>query len=106
MGDIITINVCVIFLIIFLVFSMLVIQKLNKIIEILERTVKDDGRGKGATVRQTGYSEPVNTPSEKSTTRIDKVAELPPEIIAPNLRKPPRPAGGFGSRVSDTQSDT
>ena len=106
MDSIIVLNICVIFLIIFLVFSMLVIQKLNKIIEILERMVKDDERRKGVTVRQAGYSEPVNTPSKKSVTKINKVAELSPEIIAPNLRKPPRPAGGFGSRVSDTQSDT
>jgi len=27
------------------------------------------------------------------------VQELPPEIVAPNLKKPPRPEGGFGSRV-------
>ena len=104
-NSIIILNVYVIFLIMFLIFSMLVIQKLNKMIEILERTVKDDERRKGTTARRTSHSEPINTPSKKSTT-ISKVAELPPEIIAPNLKKPPRPAGGFGSRVSDTQSDT
>jgi len=106
MGDTIVLNVCVIFLVIFLVFSMLVIQKLNKIIEILEKMVKDDERRKGTTTRQARYSEPIDTSSEKPTSKFNKVAELPPEIIAPNLKKPPRPAGGFGSRVSDTQSDT
>jgi predicted Holliday junction resolvase-like endonuclease len=105
MDNVIILNICVIFLVIFLVVSMLVIQKLNKMIEILERTVKDDERRKGTTARRTSHSEPVNTPSKKSTT-IGKVAELPPEIIAPNLKKPPRPAGGFGSRVGDAQSDT
>lgn len=27
------------------------------------------------------------------------VEDLPPEVIAPSLKKPPRPEGGFGSRV-------
>jgi hypothetical protein len=29
----------------------------------------------------------------------ESVDELPPEILAPSLKKPPRPQGGFGSRV-------
>jgi hypothetical protein len=106
MHDLIVLNICVISLIIFLVFSMLMVQKLNKIIEILERVAKNNERRKGSTARQTGYSEPTNTPSEKAIVGINEVAELPPEVIAPNLKKPPRPAGGFGSRVGDVKSDT
>lgn len=33
---------------------------------------------------------------QKSTAAVP---ELPPEAIAPQLRRPPRPAGGFGSSV-------
>lgn len=33
-----------------------------------------------------------------------QVGELAPETIAPNLRKPPRPAGGFGRRVGEPNS--
>lgn len=29
-----------------------------------------------------------------------KVEELAPEVVAPNIKKPPRPPGGFGSKVS------
>jgi len=32
------------------------------------------------------------------TTRIT-APELPPDVIAPNIRKPPKSRGGFGSRV-------
>lgn len=35
---------------------------------------------------------------EDSKKELKKVGELPPEILAPNFTKPPRPAGGFGSR--------
>lgn len=38
------------------------------------------------------------TTSIRKTTPIP-VAELPPESIAPNLRKPPKPRGGIGSRI-------
>lgn len=30
-----------------------------------------------------------------------KVGQLPPEAIAPNFAKPPRPPGGFGSSTSE-----
>lgn len=36
----------------------------------------------------------------------DGVGELPPEVIAPSLKKPPRPQGGFGSRVGKSDGDT
>lgn len=35
-----------------------------------------------------------------------EVETLPPEIIAPKLKKPPRPPGGFGSRTGQTKRDT
>jgi len=107
MDNIIILNICVIFLVIFLVVSMLVIQKLNKFIEILEKMANDERQG--ATIRRTGCSKLVDTPSEKPISKIGKigkVAELPPETIAPNLKKPPRPIGGFGFKVGDAQSDT
>jgi hypothetical protein len=36
----------------------------------------------------------------QETKKAKRVGELPPEVVAPNLTKPPRPAGGFGSRAS------
>ncbi len=37
---------------------------------------------------------------------VTKVEDLDPEKIAPSLAKPPRPAGGFGTRASGTERDT
>jgi hypothetical protein len=101
MDNVIILNICVIFLVV----SMLVIQKLNKLIEILEKMAENDERGQGVAVRRTEYSTSIEKPISK-IGKIGKVAELPPEAIAPNLKKPPRPAGGFGSRVGDVKSDT
>ena len=40
--------------------------------------------------KSAGYNEGDNT----------TVEDLSPEVIAPNIKKPPRPEGGFGARVS------
>ena len=32
------------------------------------------------------------------------VSDLPPQVIAPHIGKPPRAKGGFGSRVKDENS--
>jgi|6_EtaG_2_1085325.scaffolds.fasta_scaffold04869_3 hypothetical protein len=48
----------------------------------------------------TGYNE-----SESRQRAATKVEEIPPEIFAPSLKKPPRPEGGFGSRVSKDDGD-
>jgi hypothetical protein len=32
---------------------------------------------------------------------IQKVKDIPPEVIAPNIVKPPRAAGGLGTKVRD-----
>lgn len=37
----------------------------------------------------------------KAVVKNTKLAELPPEIIAPVILKPPKPAGGFGSKVTE-----
>jgi hypothetical protein len=44
---------------------------------------------------------PVDSKSagHQQSKKQEQVGELPPEIIAPSLKKPPRPEGGFGSRV-------
>lgn len=41
----------------------------------------------------------VTTPEEIHARSARTVAELPPDLIAPNLRKPPKSRGGVGSRV-------
>jgi len=41
----------------------------------------------------------VSSPTEDSTITVRRVEPLPPEVVAPNLFKPPRPRGGFGSAV-------
>jgi hypothetical protein len=41
----------------------------------------------------------VTTPEEVHARSARTVAELPPDLIAPNLRKPPKSRGGVGSRV-------
>lgn len=45
------------------------------------------------------------TPAVKKKPRSDKY-ELSPETIAPAIKKPPRPAGGFGSVVSHRNDNT
>jgi hypothetical protein len=35
------------------------------------------------------------------TPEIQKVRDIPPEVIAPNIVKPPRAAGGLGTKVRD-----
>lgn len=35
-----------------------------------------------------------------------KVEDLPPDTIAPNIGKPPRPPGGFGSAVGKTHGNS
>ena len=37
--------------------------------------------------------------SEIESRKEESVEDLPPEILAPGLKRPPRPQGGFGSRV-------
>lgn len=41
----------------------------------------------------------VSTPTKDQAITPRRVEELPPEVVAPNLFKPPRPRGGFGSAV-------
>lgn len=45
------------------------------------------------------------TPTVKKKPRSDKY-ELSPETIAPAIKKPPRPAGGFGSVVNHRDDNT
>jgi hypothetical protein len=39
--------------------------------------------------------------SDPSKPDIKTVEDLPPEVMAPYLRKPPRAPGGFGSKTED-----
>jgi hypothetical protein len=36
----------------------------------------------------------------------NKVPDLPPQAIAPKLKAPPRPKGGFGSKDSNSQEES
>jgi len=47
--------------------------------------------------RTDGSVAPNSTSSRAKTPKV--VAELPPDVIAPNIRKPPKSRGGFGSHV-------
>lgn len=49
--------------------------------------------------RQSFDGNTVAYPAESHTTAVRKVVELAPEIIAPNLKTPPRARGGFGTAV-------
>jgi len=37
---------------------------------------------------------------------IQEIGDIPPDVIAPCIKNPPRPAGGFGSRVSENDGST
>lgn len=50
---------------------------------------------------QTSYTQTASPVKEPTT----KTPDLPPEAIAPRLQKPPKPKGGFGSRVGDQKED-
>lgn len=39
--------------------------------------------------------------ADQAVIKRYKIQELSPEIIAPVILKPPRPTGGFGSKVSE-----
>lgn len=41
----------------------------------------------------------VSSPASNRTKTARTVVEIPPEVIAPNIRKPPKSRGGFGSAV-------
>lgn len=45
--------------------------------------------------------ETYNRTVKKTVVNNAKPAELPPEILAPVILKPPKPAGGFGSKVTE-----
>ena len=49
--------------------------------------------------RQSFDGNTVTHPTESHTAAVRKVVELAPEIIAPNLKTPPRARGGFGTAV-------
>jgi hypothetical protein len=79
-------------------------KQINKIINLLE---KHDERGRFTSPQQKAkYSGAIASPSEKQFVKIKEVDELPPEVIAPSLKNPPRPAGGFGSRVDKNKRDS
>ena len=81
------------------------LEKCNdKIINLLE---KRDERGQFASPQQkTKYSGATAPSSEKQFVKTREVNELPPEVIAPSLKNPPRPTGGFGSRVDKNKRDS
>ena len=77
---------------------------LNKVLKLLEKhnnlLEERDERGQFASPQQkTKYSGATATSSKKQFVKTREVDELPPEVIAPSLKNPPRPTGGFGSRV-------
>lgn len=43
-------------------------------------------------------------PIGKESRQTPRVEEIPPEYFESTLKKPPRPAGGFGSSVGNPQS--
>lgn len=78
---------------------------------LLERRILRDQPDKASSVDKRDYERPILdmpqngvaqfNPVKKSEVRstTQKVEDLPPDVIAPFLRKPPKPAGGFGSKV-------
>ena len=58
-------------------------------------------KGMVGSERHDDQIEPQNRASSKAVVKNAKLADLPPEIIAPIILKPPKPAGGFGSKVTD-----
>jgi hypothetical protein len=79
-------------------------KRINKIINLLEEC---DERGQFTSPRQkTKYSGATASSSEKQFVKTKEVDELPPEVIAPSLKNPPRPTGGFGSRVDKDKRDS
>lgn len=47
--------------------------------------------------RSTTSVTPQHFSKQESFDKVREVETLPPEIVAPNFTKPPRPPGGFGS---------
>ena len=45
-----------------------------------------------------GGASPVNGPRSSTPVRPKEVPIVPPNAIAPSLKSPPRPKGGFGSK--------
>lgn len=52
--------------------------------------------GRQAPKQSASYETDVPYIAQKNSFRVQ---ELPPDAIAPHLKNPPRPAGGFGSSV-------
>ncbi len=50
--------------------------------------------------RQISSDYQVSSPTKDTAFTARAVEQLSPEIIAPNLFKPPRPRGGFGSKIN------
>lgn len=75
---------------------------LIKLLTILSELVDAYKSKKVLIDRQTGalnntINSVLNTTSDKPLER--KVIDIPPEIIAPALKNPPKVAGGFGKKV-------
>tara|TARA_R110000751_G_scaffold147668_2_gene252287 strand:+ start:1960 stop:2322 length:363 start_codon:yes stop_codon:yes gene_type:complete len=77
-------------------------KRINKIINLLEN---HDGQ-RQSTSSKAKYSRTTAPSDKKQFIKAKEVGELPPEIIAPSLKNPPRPAGGFGARVGKNKRDS
>ena len=80
------------------------VGKIESVTQLLERLLNAWREGsKSASVAGQYYSGPIG--QGKGSGKLE-VQELPPEVLAPRLRKPPRPPGGFGSKIMHEVEDT
>lgn len=74
------------------------IEKLLKLFNLYIENMKYSGQP--STLKPDYNNTRAYAPSTSIEARDIKVEQLAPETIAPALKRPPKPAGGFGSKVS------
>jgi hypothetical protein len=67
----------------------------------LERSSSQD-KSRHRHSEEPGFITPVANASQQPVSAPLRAAETPPQAVAPKLKKPPVPKGGFGSKVRAT----
>ena len=91
----------IILFILITIYALIILHKLiifgHKLLELGHKAVDIWKSRQVNTKQQIDYGQ-----IERNIDRsVEHVNQLPIEIIAPNIKNPPRSPGGFGSRVSD-----
>lgn len=80
------------------IYSIIFLVLFKRLVVALEKIANKPG----VTETTIGTTPSIGVPKPQVTQR--SVGDLPPEITAPHISKPPRPRGGFGTKASPDET--